>query len=63
MLKRKETEQGRELAGLQQDLEQRMKVVDEVSRHLFCIIFFSTFYFISNINTYLKHMMHAKKKF
>lgn len=30
MLKNKETEQSRELSALQQDLEQRMKIVDEV---------------------------------
>lgn len=30
MLKNKETEQSRELAALQQDLEHRMKIVDEV---------------------------------
>lgn len=30
MLKNKETEQSRELTALQQDLEHRMKIVDEV---------------------------------
>ncbi|KAJ8726905.1 hypothetical protein PYW08_015302 [Mythimna loreyi] len=34
MLKNKETEQSRELAALQQDLEHRMKVVDEVNKQI-----------------------------
>lgn len=38
MLKNKETEQSRELSALQQDLEQRMKIVDEV-RFIFVLTF------------------------
>lgn len=38
MLKNKETEQSRELSALQQDLEQRMKIVDEVR---FLLYFFT----------------------
>ncbi|XP_026746875.1 trichohyalin-like isoform X3 [Trichoplusia ni] len=34
MLKNKETEQSRELAALQQDLEHRMKIVDEVNKQI-----------------------------
>ncbi|XP_075972771.1 uncharacterized protein LOC142974369 isoform X2 [Anticarsia gemmatalis] len=34
MLKNKETEQSRELATLQQDLEHRMKIVDEVNKQI-----------------------------
>ncbi|KAJ8724930.1 hypothetical protein PYW07_015888 [Mythimna separata] len=34
MLKNKETEQSRELSALQQDLEHRMKVVDEVNKQI-----------------------------
>ncbi|VVD03435.1 unnamed protein product [Leptidea sinapis] len=34
MLKKKETEQGRELSALQQDLEHRMKIVDEVNKQI-----------------------------
>lgn len=42
MLKNKETEQSRELAALQQDLEHRMKIVDEVSSRGFFFNIFST---------------------
>lgn len=38
MLKNKETEQCRELAALQQDLEHRMKIVDDVSAVYFIFI-------------------------
>ncbi|CAG9563575.1 unnamed protein product [Danaus chrysippus] len=34
LLKNKETEQSRELAGLQQDLEHRMRIVDEVNKQI-----------------------------
>lgn len=34
MLKNKETEQSKKLATLQQDLEHRMKIVDEVRFYL-----------------------------
>lgn len=40
MLKNKETEQSRELATLQQDLEQRMHIVDEVSAFFFILLDF-----------------------
>lgn len=36
MLQNKETEQSRELSILQQDLEHRMKIVDEVRRAHYC---------------------------
>lgn len=39
MLKNKETEQSRELTALQQDLEHRMKIVDEVRVFLYFFIF------------------------
>lgn len=39
MLKNKETEQSRELSALQQNLEHRMKIVDEVRRELYVILF------------------------
>lgn len=39
MLKNKETEQSRELAALQQDLEHRMKIVDDVRLTLFLFNF------------------------
>lgn len=40
MLKNKETEQSRELAALQQDLEHRMKIVDEVRTAIYFILSF-----------------------
>lgn len=42
MLKNKETEQSRELTELQQDLEHRMNIVDEVRVFLFFVL--SQFY-------------------
>lgn len=48
MLKNKETEQSRELSALQQDLEQRMKIVDEVRFfYPFSLFLYFEFVFIS----------------
>lgn len=44
MLKNKETEQSRELGALQQDLEHRMKIVDDV-RFANCLILLLFFTF------------------
>lgn len=41
LLKNKETEQSRELSALQQDLELRMKIVDEV-RDIFVLFYLPT---------------------